>query len=133
MAISSFGNPLIWWLTIPAICAAIVRTIRRKGSPELTFILTGFLAMYLPWVLIPRVAFIYHFFPCVMFVVLAIVYFIKEWLEKRPQDKKYVYIYLALVLLLFIAFYPTLTGMAVPTAYVEGFLEWLPGWVILGS
>lgn len=133
VAISSFGNPLIWWMTIPAIGAAIVKTIRRKGSRELTFILTGFLAMYLPWVLIPRVAFIYHFFPCVMFVVLAIVYFIREWLEKRPQDKKYVYIYLALVFLLFIAYFPVLTGMAVPTAYVEGFLEWLPGWVILGS
>ena len=103
---------------------------RGKGSRELTFLLVGFASMYLPWVLVPRVAFIYHFFPCVIFVVLGIVYFIKRFVEKDPKEKKYVYLYLAAVFVLFLAFYPVLTGIAVPTAYVENCLRWLPSWVL---
>lgn len=130
MGISSFGNPFVWWLTIPVIVGGIVQTVRRKGSRELTFLLVGFASMYLPWVLVPRVAFIYHFFPCVIFVVLGIVYFIKRFVEKDPKEKKYVYLYLAAVFVLFLAFYPVLTGIAVPTAYVENCLRWLPSWVL---
>ncbi|MBR5157144.1 MAG: glycosyltransferase family 39 protein [Clostridia bacterium] len=129
MGISSFGNPLVWWMTIPAIGAAIVKTAKKKGDNELTLILAGFAAMYLPWVLVTRVAFIYHFFPCVIFVVLATVYFIREILTGYPNAKKFVYAYLIAVVLLFVVFYPVLTGMAVPTSYVEG-LKWLPAWVL---
>lgn len=127
--ISSFGNPLVWWMTIPTIVAAIVKTVKKKGDRELTLILAGFAAMYLPWVLVSRVAFIYHFFPCVIFVVLATVYFIREIVEHYPNAKKYVYIYLAAVVLLFVLFYPVLTGITVPTSYVE-WLKWLPAWVL---
>ncbi len=130
MGISSFGNPFIWWLTIPVIIGGVVQVIRKKGSRELTVILIGFASMYLPWVLVPRVAFIYHFFPCVIFVVLGIVYFMKQIVEKDPKEKKYIYVYLAAVFLLFIMFYPVLTGIAVPTAYVETCLKWLPTWVL---
>ncbi len=129
MGISSFGNPIIWWLTIPVILGAIVKTIRKKGNKELTFILAGFLSMYLPWVLVPRVAFIYHFFPCVIFVVLGIVYFMKELTLKSDKAKWYIYSYLLAVFVLFVLFYPVLTGMIVPTSYVEG-LKWLPTWVL---
>ena len=129
MGISSFGSPIIWWLTIPVILAAIVKTIRKKGDKELTFILTGFLSMYLPWVLVPRIAFIYHFFPCVIFVVLGIVYFMKELTSKSDKAKWCIYAYLTAVFVLFVLFYPVLTGIAVPASYVE-WLKWLPTWVL---
>ena len=129
MGISSFGSPIIWWLTIPVIFAAIVKTIRKKGDKELTFILAGFLSMYLPWTLVSRVAFIYHFFPCVIFVVLGIVYFMKELTLKSNKAKYGIYAYLTAVFVLFVLFYPVLTGIAVPTSYVE-WLKWLPTWVL---
>ncbi len=130
MGISSFGNPFIWWLTIPVIVGGIVQMVRKKGDWELAVILVGFASMYLPWVLVPRIAFIYHFFPCVIFVVLGIVYFMKKFAEQNPKEKKYIYIYLAAVFILFCMFYPVLTGIAVPTAYVDTLLKWLPTWVL---
>lgn len=50
-------------------------------------ILVGFGALYLPWVLISRQAFIYHFFPCVIFVTLAIAYGLREILKRYPIGK----------------------------------------------
>ena len=129
MGISSFGNPFVWWLTIPVLIAAICALVSRKGNTELKTMLAGFAAMYLPWVLVSRSSFIYHFFPCVIFVVLMIVYFAKQMYDKNPKIKKYIIAYAALVVILFVMFYPVLTGMPVPTDYVN-VLKWLPSWVI---
>ncbi|NLC45190.1 MAG: phospholipid carrier-dependent glycosyltransferase, partial [Clostridiales bacterium] len=78
------------------------------------------------WMLVPRSAFIYHFFPMVPFMMLTVVYVIKQWIEKG-KSKKVVYGYLGLVLALFILFYPAISGMIVPEGYIR-FLRWLPSW-----
>ncbi len=131
MGITTFGNPLVWWLTIPAVIWAVHALIKKKRNidiPILTMVV-GFLSMYLPWVLVSRTAFIYHFFPCVIFVVLMVVRFAADTIEKRPVCKKVLWVYVAAVFILFVAFYPVLTGMAVPTSYVD-LLRWVPGWVL---
>ena len=60
--IATLGNPLVWWATIPAMLFLAIRVIKGKGDNCTMCILCGFLSMYLPWVIIPRQAFIYHFF-----------------------------------------------------------------------
>ncbi len=127
--ISSFGNPLVWWLTVPSLGFLIYLTAKGKGNTETNTILVGFGALYLPWMLISRQAFIYHFFPCVIFVVLAIAYCLRELLKRYPQAKIPVRVYLAGVLVLFIAFYPVLTGMRIPVWYADA-LTWFPTWVL---
>jgi dolichyl-phosphate-mannose--protein O-mannosyl transferase len=47
------------------------------------FLLAGFLTEFLPWVLVPRTTFIYHYFASVPFFIMAIVLWIREW-EERP-------------------------------------------------
>ncbi len=85
---------------------------------------------YLPWFGVSRIVFIYHFFSTVPFMILSIVYVIKALLEKYPEMKRLVYYYLALVLVLFVMFYPVLSGLEVPRWYVEVFLLWFKGnWV----
>lgn len=129
MGISSFGNPFVWWLTIPSLVWTIYMFITKKGNTELKTMLAGFLAMYLPWVLVSRSSFIYHFFPCVIFVVLMSVHFMKNWYENNPKVRKYIIIYAAAVFVLFVLYYPVLTGIAVPTEYATA-LRWLPRWVL---
>jgi len=127
--ISSFGNPLLWWLTIPSVLYLLYRTATHKGTQETQTILTGFFALYLPWIVISRQAFIYHFFPCVFFVALAIACSLKDLTETHQKLRRYVWIYPVCVLVLFIVFYPVLTGIPVPTWYAAA-LSWLPGWVL---
>ena len=103
--------------------------VKGKRNAEIYTILVGFGALYFPWMLISRQAFIYHFFPCVIFVALAISYGLRELLERHPEAKIPIKVYLACVLVLFIAFYPVLTGMRIPAWYADA-LTWFPGWVL---
>ena len=69
--ISAFGNPLLWWAGIPALgAAACLRWKERFRWAGL--VLAGFLSVYLPWVLVPRLTFIYHYFTAVPFLVVAL-------------------------------------------------------------
>lgn len=127
--ISSFGNPLVWWMTIPSVACLVYFAVKGKGNTEIFTVLTGFGAMYLPWVMISRQAFIYHFFPCVVFVVFAIALCFKEIEKKYPKAKHGILIYLICVFVLYVGFYPVLTGIKIPGWYAEC-LSWLPSWVL---
>ena len=126
--ISSFGNPLVWWLTIPAVAGLIFLCV-KKGNIEIYTVLTGFGAMYLPWALISRQAFIYHFFPCVPFVAIAIAYCLREVVKKAPKLRRLASVYVLSVVLLYFIFYPALVGLPIPDWYAAG-LTWLPTWVL---
>ena len=131
MGITTFGNPAIWWLTIPAVLWAIWTLWKNKKQPDLGLLtaVVGFFSLYAPWILVTRAAFIYHFFPCVIFVILMLSFFLKEKMAEHTKWQKIAWAYMALVFILFVAFYPVLTGMMVPTAYVE-WLRWIPEWVL---
>ncbi len=86
------------------------------------------LSQYLPWLLISRETFIYHYFATVPFMILILTFTIKYFIEKFRCGKTLVFIYLGIVLLLFGMFYPILTGTVIPRAYSDIFLRWLPTW-----
>lgn len=125
-SIASFGNPAIWWLTIPAVIAAAVLTIRRRDA-RMAVVLIAFLFQYLPWVGIARLAFIYHFFSAIPFVILCIVEILRTLESRFPGFRIVVWCYLCLTAVLFAVFYPVLSGTTVSAGYVAG-LKWLPTW-----
>lgn len=127
--IASLGNPLVWWATIPALVYLAVRVIRGKGDNCTMCLLCGFLAMYLPWVIIPRQAFIYHFFPCVPFVCIAIAYVFEKLVKEKHFPKKIVEIYVIAVIALYFIYYPVISGHVVPQWYTD-ILSIVPGWVL---
>lgn len=130
-SIAVMGNPAIWWSGILAIIAAIIIAVRKRDK-KMAVVFTAIAFQYLPWVGITRITFIYHFFSTVPFMIFCIVYVIKYLMEKYPQPEypqaKYgVYTYLATVLLLFIMFYPVLSGLEVSRKYVDNLLVWFNG------
>jgi dolichyl-phosphate-mannose-protein mannosyltransferase len=127
-SIVAMGNPAIWWIGIAAVILSIHIRMKTKDK-VITFILVGLAAEYLPWIGVPRLTFIYHFFASVPFVILCITYVIKHWREHAGLTPRAVYVYLGAVLLLFVMFYPVLSGAAVSKAYVDHFLRWFPSWI----
>jgi len=125
--IVSFGNPAIWWLGFLAVFAALFVSRRRKDK-AMSVILIAYLSQYVPWLFVSRLTFIYHYFAMVPFLILCIVYMMKVLLEHNPDRKKYIYMYLSIVLLLFVMFYPALSGLVVNGLYVDYFLHWFPSW-----
>lgn len=117
------GNPLIWWSSVLALVAAIFIAIKNKEK-NMIVIFTAIAFQYLPWIGVKRVAFIYHFFSTTPFLILSIVYVLKYLNEKYSKARYFIYGYLILALLLFIMFYPVLSGMEISKNYVESYLRW---------
>ena len=136
--ISSFGNPLVWWAGIPAFFYTLYIAVRKKEKTA-GFLCVAYLAQYLPWTLVSRCTFIYHYFPSVPFVALMIGFcFLK--LKEQTKGKLSPTIFYSLVIAyaifaftLFIMFYPVLSGQPVNVNYVVQFLRWLDGWVLVLS
>ena len=136
--ISSFGNPLIWWVGIPAFIYMLYLAIKEKKK-DAAFLCVAYLAQYLPWMLVSRCTFIYHYFPSVPFITLMIGYCflqLKHRLEAKIGSKAFyglVITYAVAAFALFVLFYPVLSGQPVTTEYVDKFLRWCDGWVLIIS
>ena len=124
-SISCMGNPAVWWTGLVAILALSVRVAgRRKAGKTEILILAGFLSQYLPWVLVPRSTFIYHYFASVPFIILATVYFLGLLEKKRPRAFLVCGgVLTALALSLFVMFYPIESGLPMSRDYAK-YLQW---------
>ena len=141
--ISSFGNPVLWWGSIPALLWALWRGIVRRDR-KAGFLLTGFLAAYLPWVLVPRLTFLYHYFTALPFALLALL-LVFDRLEESGRLTGALRVgpvsmalprclwggVLVIAAVLFGVFFPVISG-AVTTADYAHSLQWLPGWFFCG-
>jgi dolichyl-phosphate-mannose--protein O-mannosyl transferase len=126
-SINAFGNPAVFWLGIVAVFYLLLMTFIRK-SLEATFILLAFLGLYLPYIFVGRLMFIYHFYYAVPFLILAIVYMLKDAMERFSFIRHFYGIYLLIVSGLFLAFYPVLSGYVIPQSYVAQWLRWFSTW-----
>ena len=106
--------------------------------PALLLICFG--AQFLPWTLVPRGTYIYHYFPSLPFIILCTAYVLEQlggWYtaragqrdaalaEKRADRVSLLAVgaYLLLAAAFFIAFYPLASGALAPTAWLSA-LNW---------
>jgi dolichyl-phosphate-mannose-protein mannosyltransferase len=95
-AIYFIGNPVVWWGTAMGVLFVLWRTVRQlferkegagafwsEMAPRL-LPLVGFLAAYLPYIFIPRVLFLYHYLPALMFAICAIALWLDPLELTRP-------------------------------------------------
>ena len=129
--ISAFGNPAVWWPGIPAALYMLWLWFKKKDYTA-AFLFTGYLAQYLPWFFVTRITFIYHYFPCVVFLVMMITYSLLQ-LKKSLPPKVFPAVclaYGAIVFLLFLLYYPVLSGQPVEAAFVDKYLRLFDSWVL---
>ena len=142
-SILTFGNPAIWWTGLVGIVLALGMSIWRNALPmlgvipgrkdetdrALPVIAVGFLSAYLPWVLVSRLTFIYHYFASVPWIIIATAQMLRT-LERRNK-KAAVGIAIALgasAVALFVLFYPLASGAVVPRAWCDA-AAWFDGWL----
>lgn len=125
--IATMGNPAIWWIGTAAIVMSAVISIKKRDK-KMSVVFAAIAFQYLPWVLVGRITWIYHFFSTVPFMILAIVYMIKTFTEEYKNFKKIAYVYLGIAAALFIWFYPALSGFEVSKTYIDS-LRWFTSWI----
>lgn len=115
------GNPFIYWSGILAIILSILEVVTKRIR-SLTLILLGVFAFWLPWILSPRIMFLYHFSPSVPFLSLALAYQLTKSTNGKI-NKILLAVILGLFLLGFLILYPFLTGFPLPKNFVSVFFS----------
>jgi dolichyl-phosphate-mannose-protein mannosyltransferase len=118
------GNPAVWWVGFACVILAVERAVRRDLA--CTFIATFFFFQWLPYALISRVTFIYHFYVSVPFLCLASAYFLSKYWSTK-WGKVAAVAYFAIVVVMFGLFYSVISGTPAPTSWIDS-LKWLNGW-----
>ncbi|MDO4853499.1 MAG: phospholipid carrier-dependent glycosyltransferase [Clostridia bacterium] len=123
--ISSTGNPAVWYVSaFGAVLMAVEWCFQRDYRKNKGFwvIFVGILAGLLPWALVTRCVFLYHYFSTIPFVVLAAVALLYYAEEKDPRLWSVKWIWLGTALVFFVLMYPAISGLPCSWAYA-GFIE----------
>jgi dolichyl-phosphate-mannose--protein O-mannosyl transferase/Gpi18-like mannosyltransferase len=125
--IIALPNPAVWWLGLVSVPMIGWLGWRERNKGYLLLV-TAYLLQWLPWMTSPRVAFEYHFFPNLAIICLAdTVLLQRAWQYGKKLSGGFPILgmtltwpqlaagaYLALVVSLFVFFYPVLAGLHVP-------------------
>ncbi len=134
-AITSLGNPIIWWAAAAAVFYLVYRLARYRDW-RVGLILTGLAAGYLPWLLyINRTIFQFYAIAFEPYLILALTAVIALVLGSRrdPERRRRrgiigVAVFLAVATAVSAFFWPIWTAQQVPFWFWQIHM-WLPSWV----
>ena len=133
-AVTSIGNPLIWWVgtaaLLYAVFALLVRRDWRAGA-----VLSGVVAGWVPWLFIAeRTIFTFYSIAFAPWVYLAVGYLVVVGWDRVGQDEHSRHqgrwatgVLLTIFVLVSAFFYPIWTGMQVPHGFWQVHM-WLDSW-----
>ena len=117
------GNPFLIWLSTGAVGFGAWEAWRRR-SWALGFVVIAFLALWLPWARIDRVAFNYHYYVALPFAYLLLAWFLAELID-APSERM---VRLARAAFAIVLFMPTLLwAFKTPLCVVAGVGQVYPG------
>ena len=127
-SIAGLGNPVVWWAGIAALGAVLWRQLSGRGSGAGGAVTVLFFTQLLPWVLVARCTFLYHYFPSLWFTVAALALVLDRWRRRSPRAaRRTAAALLVLAAAAFVWLWPAATGAAVPEAWAAS-IKWLPSW-----
>ena len=134
-AITSVGNPLIWWLATAAVVVALYALLVRRDWRAVA-VLSGIVAGWVPWLFFPeRTIFTFYtiaFAPWMYLTLTFALVLVWEQVSDDPRLRRRVAwvmgALLALVLAVSVFFYPVWTAMEIPHSFWRAHM-WLRSWV----
>jgi dolichyl-phosphate-mannose-protein mannosyltransferase len=135
--IAVFGNPAVWWvgfasiiaITLSEVGGKIVAIIKRTSyTLNLTavFIIALFFFSWIPYVLISRLTFIYHFYVAMPYLCLGSAYLINKYWNTFWGRAATIALF-EIVVILFLVFYPVTSGAPTPINLTDK-LKWFSSW-----
>ncbi len=121
------GNPAVWWLAIPATLFGVWRAVvRREFGPA--FAVLALALHYLPFVLISRASFLYHFMGALPFTIILLADAIHRLWQTSGIRRELAALAVVAIILCAIYFYPIWTALPIP---VGAFYQrmWLVSWI----
>ncbi len=136
--IMCMGNPWVFYLGAVAMLAVLIAWVGkymhvkngslrlRQGDGDLTLPVLGigFLAQFLPWALVPRGTYMYHYFASVPFIILATTWLLDRYAPKNPKQRfALMAVYVAGAAVFFVKFFPYASGWLCSTEWLDA-MKW---------
>lgn len=125
--VATFMNPLVCVMGSLCLIHQVSRMIRKRDRMS-GMLVVMYAAMLIPWIFITRTVFIYQYFICTQILILMICYSIYTLHFKNEQIL--IRLTAALSGILFVMYYPVISGFPVSIDYVTKVLSYLPKWVL---
>ncbi|MFQ5605958.1 MAG: phospholipid carrier-dependent glycosyltransferase [bacterium] len=126
-SILNLGNPALWWLAIPAVAFGLWAAFFRRDFGA-QFALLALCAHYLPFAIISRATFLYHFLGALPFTIILLAFALNRlWLDKGWRRELAALAIFAIILCA-VYFFPIWTAWPTPEgAFYQRmwFLSWI--------
>lgn len=125
-SIAGMGGPVIWLVGLAAMLLLYWRQCSGRGTRTGMGVLILYATQLVPWMLVARCTFLYHYFPSSIFCLAAIVLMLGGARDQKLAKRIGVGL-VAASLVLFVWYYPVLSGLPVPEFWARS-LEILPSY-----
>ncbi|MFM2277244.1 MAG: hypothetical protein RIT12_640 [Actinomycetota bacterium] len=130
-AITSLGNPLIWWAAVLAMSVLAASWFRTRDKTT-TLLFLGLFAGFVPWLLLPnRTMFEFYVVAFSPWIILLLTAGLRAWFQNSGKPKtaaNWIAGYLVLAALATAFFFPLWSGMWISYDFWQLHM-WLPSWV----
>lgn len=123
-SIAGLGGPVIWLAGLVCLVALLWHQVSNRGSRAGAGVLILYGTQLIPWMLVTRCTFLYHYFPSSMFCLAAIALVLSHLRNERLAKQIGAGLCVAAAIL-FVCYYPALSGLPVPEEWARA-LEILP-------
>ena len=123
--ISSTGNPAVWYVSAFGAVFAAVEWFKNpacRKDRSFLVVFVGILAGLLPWALVTRCVFLYHYFSVIPFVMLLTLLLLYYAEKKYPRTAWFKWAWLIAAAVVFLLMLPAVSGIPVPYGYAK-FIE----------
>ena len=123
-SIAGMAGPVIWVVGLAALVGLFWHQVSGRGSRQGAAVLILYGTQLIPWMLVTRCTFLYHYFPSSMFCLAALALVLAR-MRQRDWARWLAAGLCAAAAVLFAVYYPALSGLPIPAWWADA-LEVLP-------
>ena len=123
-SIAGMAGPVIWVVGLAALVGLFWHQVSGRGSRQGAAVLILYGTQLIPWMLVTRCTFLYHYFPSSMFCLAALALVLAR-MRHRDWARRLCAGLCAAAAVLFAVYYPALSGLPIPAWWADA-LEVLP-------
>jgi dolichyl-phosphate-mannose-protein mannosyltransferase len=121
------GNPVIWWGSSLAMIIFVILFFSNgwwKNSTA-SLLLLGYISTYIPFIPVPRILFLYHYFGPLIFAIMTLFFLINKM--PNPLKKYVIVVFITLATVSFLYFAPLTYGLKMSDAQYQQ-RAWFESW-----
>ena len=117
-SIAGMAGPVIWLVGLAALVGLLWHQVSGRGSRQGAGVLILYGTQLIPWMLVTRCTFLYHYFPSSMFCLAALALVLAR-MKHEDWAKKIAAGLCVVALVLFVLYYPALSGLPIPAWWAD--------------